>query len=100
MFRLLESAKGELIEISLDGEVVSVPGGVSVAAALLYLGVVNFRQTPISQSHRAPFCMMGSCFECLVDIDGVPNQQACQEIVCPGMRVRCQQGIYDCEGVS
>ena len=39
---------------------------------------------------RAPFCMMGACFECLVEIDGRANQRACQVRVRGGMRVRRQ----------
>ena len=34
---------------------------------------------------------MGVCFECLVEIDGRPNQQACQAIIRDGMQIRRQQ---------
>jgi predicted molibdopterin-dependent oxidoreductase YjgC len=34
--------------------------------------------------------MMGICFECLVEIDGRPNQQACQIIVRDGMTIHRQ----------
>jgi predicted molibdopterin-dependent oxidoreductase YjgC len=36
--------------------------------------------------------MMGVCFDCLVVIDGRPNQQACMVTVRDGMRVERQQG--------
>jgi NADH dehydrogenase/NADH:ubiquinone oxidoreductase subunit G len=36
--------------------------------------------------------MMGVCFECLVEIDGIPNQQACMTPVKEGMQVRLQKG--------
>jgi NADH dehydrogenase/NADH:ubiquinone oxidoreductase subunit G len=36
--------------------------------------------------------MMGVCFECLVEIDGVPNQQACMTPVRSGMRIKLQKG--------
>jgi predicted molibdopterin-dependent oxidoreductase YjgC len=36
--------------------------------------------------------MMGVCFECLVEVDGRPNRQACLTAVEPGMQVRTQQG--------
>jgi len=36
--------------------------------------------------------MMGLCFECLVEIDGVPNRQSCQIPVQEGMQIRRQQG--------
>ncbi|NKB63567.1 MAG: hypothetical protein GKR95_16110 [Gammaproteobacteria bacterium] len=41
----------------------------------------------ISEAPRGPYCMMGVCFECLVEIDGKRNQQACQIEVQPGMSV-------------
>ena len=34
--------------------------------------------------------MMGSCFECLVEIDGQPNRQACLTIVREGMDIKRQ----------
>jgi predicted molibdopterin-dependent oxidoreductase YjgC len=36
--------------------------------------------------------MMGVCFDCLVTIDDVPNQQACLVLVTRGMRIRTQHG--------
>jgi predicted molibdopterin-dependent oxidoreductase YjgC len=50
------------------------------------------RATPVSGSPRAPYCMMGVCFDCLMEIDGVPNRQACLVPVAEGMRIRRQQG--------
>ncbi|MNG28551.1 hypothetical protein D3C84_1138290 [compost metagenome] len=39
--------------------------------------------------------MMGVCFECLVEIDGVPNRQGCLIEVADGMRIRSQEGARD-----
>ena len=89
MFRLLEPDV-EQVTVELDGVDVSVPAGVSVAAALLACDRLPFRQTPVNGAPRAPFCMMGVCFDCLVEIDGAPNQRACQRQVVAGMRVRRQ----------
>jgi D-hydroxyproline dehydrogenase subunit gamma len=50
------------------------------------------RTTPVSGSPRAPYCMMGVCFECLMEIDGIANRQACMVRVRPGMRITRQQG--------
>jgi predicted molibdopterin-dependent oxidoreductase YjgC len=36
--------------------------------------------------------MMGVCFECLVEIDGVPNRQGCMTPVREGMQVRRMNG--------
>ena len=34
--------------------------------------------------------MTGACFECLLEIDGIENQRACQVEVEAGMKVRRQ----------
>ena len=97
MFHRLENAAPELVELNLDGQAVSVPAGISVAAALLYLDAVPTRRSPLSGSPRAPYCMMGVCFDCLMEIDGQANQQACQVIVSMDMRLRRQNAVYDSE---
>ena len=60
----------------------------SVAAALLAAGIACFGRTPVSRAPRAPFCMIGNCFDCLVEIDGETNLQACLVTVRDGMRIR------------
>jgi NADH dehydrogenase/NADH:ubiquinone oxidoreductase subunit G len=32
--------------------------------------------------------MIGNCYECLVEIDGMPYRQACLTTVADGMRIR------------
>lgn len=97
MFRRLINAAPDRVEISLDGETVSVPQGISVAAALFYLDAIPNRRTPVSGTPRGPYCMMGVCFDCVMEIDGEANQQACQVIVSRGMQVVRQNGAYDSE---
>ncbi len=65
----------------------------TVAAALLGSGIVDFRESAESVKPRGPYCMIGNCFDCLVEIDGVPNLQACRAQVREGMQVRRQQGL-------
>lgn len=62
-------------------------GGANLAAALLAAGVEVFRHTPVSGAPRAPFCMMGACFDCLVEIEGVVRQ-ACMLEVTEGLEIR------------
>jgi predicted molibdopterin-dependent oxidoreductase YjgC len=95
MFRLLDNSAAELVEIELDGSAVSVPAGISLAAVLFYLDAIPARQTLLSESPRAPFCMMGVCFECLLEIDGIGNQRACQVEVKAGMQIRRQLASKD-----
>jgi len=92
MFKRLQAVvhAADDIAIELDGETVTVPAAVSVAAALLYLDAIPMRSTPVSGAARAPFCMMGVCFECLIEVEGVGDQRACQVQVQPGMRLRRQ----------
>lgn len=89
MFRRLEQVR-DPVRFDFEGETVEASAGDSVAAALLAHGVVFTRLTPVSGSPRAAHCMIGTCFECLVEIDGRPNRQGCMTEVRPGMRVRRQ----------
>ncbi len=92
IFRRLEEPDTQWINIDIEGETVRVPAGETVAAAILASGLHSCRTTPLSGESRAPFCMMGVCFECLMEIDGIPNRQACQVPVKEGMRIRRQIG--------
>ena len=92
MFRRLPDAAGDRIAFTINGQRAQAFAGDTVAAALLGAGVDRCRTTPISGAKRAPYCMMGVCFECLVSIDGVGNRQACLIGVQEGMQVETQQG--------
>jgi len=78
------------VTLSFDGREIAAIEGDTVAAAVLRAGAVSTRQSPVSGTPRAPYCMMGVCFECLMEIDGMPNQQACMIQVRDGMSVRSQ----------
>jgi len=95
LFAVDSSQQSCTITLQFEGEQISVPAGTSVAAALLLKGAGHFRTTPVKSSPRAPYCMMGICFECLVEIDGKPSRQACLTTVREGMVVRRQQGASD-----
>ena len=92
MFRRLHDPDTQLVTIEFEGESLSVGAHETVAAALLAAAPGHTRTTPVSGAPRLPFCMMGTCFECLVEIDGNPNRQACMEPVRDGMKVRRQDG--------
>ena len=62
--------------------------GDSVAGALLTVGISQLRRAPVSGAARAPFCMIGNCYECLVEIEGQGAVQACLIEVAEGMQVR------------
>ena len=84
--------QGLAVEIFVDGRVVAAREGETLAVALLNAGVVPFRHTPVSGQPRAPLCLMGVCFDCLVDVDGAKSVQSCMVQVCAGMQVRLPNG--------
>lgn len=91
MFRRLKP--GDLsTTIHFDGQAIPCQAGDSVAAALLAAGIDRFRTTPVRGADRMPYCMIGVCFDCLVEIDGQADRQACLVPVAEGMKVRTQEG--------
>jgi predicted molibdopterin-dependent oxidoreductase YjgC len=92
MFRRLPDAQQASVAVTIDGRSFAARAGDSVAATLFAAGINACRTTPVSGSERGPFCMMGVCFDCLVTIDGRPNQQGCLVPVRDGMRIERQSG--------
>lgn len=95
MFKRLETNPQKCVTIYINDRPYGVPADETVAAAVLASGLVSeighTRTTPVSGAFRAPYCMMGVCYECLMVIDGLANQRACQQTVAEGMRIECQQ---------
>lgn len=77
------------LTFSFDGEPLDARQGQSLAAALTDAGHRVFRHTG-KGSPRGVFCGMGVCQDCLLTVDGVPNQRACMTIAAAGADVRCQ----------
>lgn len=96
MFKRLEATSpSEAVRLTYEGREILARPGDSLAAALLAAGVLDVRDTPVSGSRRSPYCMMGVCFDCLVEINGLANCQACMTPVANGMVVRRQSGAVD-----
>jgi D-hydroxyproline dehydrogenase subunit gamma len=91
-FRRLPDPGRRAVAITFENRPLQACEGDSVAAAILAAGIATTRKTPIGGAPRGPFCMIGVCFECLVEIDGTPNRQACMVEVRAGMRVRPMAG--------
>jgi predicted molibdopterin-dependent oxidoreductase YjgC len=94
--RLIEPE--DTLAFTFDGKPLEAARGDSVAAALLAAGVGVFRHSAPGGEPRAPYCMMGICFDCLVTIDGTANRQSCQIEVAEGMVVQSQHGPRVVEG--
>jgi len=95
MFKYIQGTRGKLVSLTFEGRALSAVEDDSVASALLVAGEKVLRFSPVSGAQRSPFCMMGACFECLVEIDGVPNRQACMLNVKEGMVVCRQRNLAE-----
>jgi predicted molibdopterin-dependent oxidoreductase YjgC len=76
----------ESVEIVVNGRMVMVDAGSTVAAALLSAGDFTFRISSTGEP-RGALCGMGVCYECRATIDGVEQRRSCLVRVRPGMRV-------------
>jgi len=78
---LTESVGAKQVEIVIDGAERLVPAGVSVAVALL------LARADATAPSRTVFCGMGSCYECVAVVNGVPGVRTCITPVADHMRV-------------
>ncbi len=75
--------------MTFEGRSIAFREGWTVAAALIAAGERGMRETA-DGGLRSVFCGMGVCQDCLVEIDGAPNQRACLAKARPGLAVRRQ----------
>jgi D-hydroxyproline dehydrogenase subunit gamma len=73
-----------MIQIFINGQSILVLEGISVAAALAQ--AKSYSRLSVSGEQRTPFCGMGVCQECRVNIDGI-RVLACQTLCQQGMKV-------------
>lgn len=80
------------IEFRFDDTHVAAEEGQSVAAALIASGRRSWRRTRSAGAPRGVFCGIGVCFDCLITINGRPNQRACVIEVSEGDVITTQEG--------
>jgi len=90
MLKRLQQSQGKVLTFWFEENPVQAQEGESVAAALLIAGVKYLRNAQVGAKPRMPYCWMGVCYECLLEIDGEQNQQSCLITVKDGMHVRRQ----------
>ena len=78
--------RSDEVTVAVDGRPIQAFAGETLAAALFAAGVRRLRASPRVGAPRGMFCLMGSCQECLVRVDG-RRALACQEPVRDGMVV-------------
>ncbi|MFE9621922.1 (2Fe-2S)-binding protein [Streptomyces sp. NPDC006527] len=90
--RLVRARPGPPFPITFDGREIEALPGQTLAAALWSAGVTSWRTTRAGGRPRGVFCGIGVCFDCLVTVDGRPDQRACLVPAAPGADVRTQVG--------
>lgn len=74
----------------LDGRAIEAEPADTVASALLRSGVTTFTRSIKYHRPRGPFCLAGSCGQCLIRVDGAPSVMACRAAVHDGMQCERQ----------
>jgi predicted molibdopterin-dependent oxidoreductase YjgC len=80
------------MRFSFAGKEIDAEAGQSVGAALIAAGYRSWRTTRHGGAPRGVFCGIGVCFDCLVIVNGRPNQRACLTEVRDGDDVAPQEG--------
>src|SRR5699024_6405400 len=75
MFKQIIDKDTETLTIYVDGAPVQAIAGETVAGVVLRLSSPVIRKTPVKGQMRAPYCLMGVCFECLAIVDGEASSQ-------------------------
>ena len=86
------------VTITFDGQPIEALPGETIAAALSAAGILALRRTD-SGAPRGLWCGMGACFDCLVELDGRANVQACMVTVRPGLSAKRQIGVLFATGL-
>jgi predicted molibdopterin-dependent oxidoreductase YjgC len=79
--------KGEQVTLRVNGKAVAAHRGETVHAALLAAGFRVLRKSKTGAEFRGFLCGMGTCYECLVTINGLASRRACMHLVEDGMEV-------------
>lgn len=87
-----QAERGAPFSFTFEGQSIRAYPGETIGAALMAAGIVAFRTTRRGGRPRGIFCGIGLCFDCLLVVDGRPNQRACVTIAQPAMIVRVQDG--------
>ncbi len=74
------------VSLQINGHAVTVPAGITVAAAIARAGTLAIRRSRTGEP-RGALCGMGICHECRAEIDGVQHQRTCQVPCSNGMRI-------------
>lgn len=70
-----------------NGQSIDAEPGMTIGGALMKAGIREIRSTRFTGEPRGIFCGIGSCFDCVVTVNGIANRRACITPVEAGMVV-------------
>lgn len=82
------------LTFTFDGAPIPARPGQTVGAALTEAGIRSWRTTRHHGKPRGLFCGIGMCFDCLLTVNGEPNQRACLVIAQDGLVCITQPGEW------
>jgi glycine/D-amino acid oxidase-like deaminating enzyme len=82
-----------LLKFCFDGRPLAAPRGSTIAGALLSNGERAWRTTRTGEQRRGLFCGIGTCFDCLVDLNGDRAVRACMALLQEGDDVRSSASV-------
>lgn len=82
------------LSFTFNDSPVSAKAGQTLTAALMAAGRIVHRTAP-DGSGRGPFCGIGACQDCLLEVDGQMSRRGCMTPVRDGMRVRSNDRLPD-----
>lgn len=85
--------RGKEIEIFIDNHPIRAYEGENIGAVLTAIGIRQIRHAPQLKDPRGFYCCMGSCYGCLVTVNGRPNERACVTPVQAGQHISLQVGF-------
>lgn len=86
------STRPQRITVRLNAREIDTPAGQSVGAVLIGEGIKAWRTTRNEGKPRGLFCGIGACYDCLITVNGQPNQRACIVEACDSMTI---EGDFD-----
>ncbi|HEV7135289.1 MAG TPA: (2Fe-2S)-binding protein [Steroidobacteraceae bacterium] len=91
----LHTRRPEPIDFTFDGATLPAYPGETLAAALIANNISGFRRD-LHGRLRGPYCNMGTCFECMLEVrtgDSWRAVRACLTPVAAGMTARSRSSI-------
>ena len=89
--RIPHIQRREKVTIFINGRKTPAYRGETVWAALIASGRKVLKRSARLGEGRGAFCGMGICYECLVTVNGVPNQRACMAEVEDRMEIEIHE---------